>query len=129
MTDWITLQDVADMISVKKGTLCMWRLRDRFPFRTRGKGRGLLVSKNSVERWQAAGGKANVRRGRPGRKKKTSYAARSAVRTGPASTGKMIKLSTSSSLPDIQDFVAALKSGKNVNVLPEKKGFVLTLRK
>jgi len=43
----------------------MWRLRDRFPFTSKGKGRGLLVAKDSVEKWVAAGGKAGVKPGRP----------------------------------------------------------------
>ena len=65
MTDWITLQDAAEIVGVRKGTLAMWRLRNRFPFRTRGKGRGLRVSKNSVESWMASGGKAGIKPGRP----------------------------------------------------------------
>ena len=42
MADWITLQETADKIGVRKGTLCMWRTRNRFPFQTKGEGRNLV---------------------------------------------------------------------------------------
>jgi|GEM_PF-2230695 len=139
MTEWITLQEAADMIGVRKGTLCMWRLRDRFPFRSKGKGRGLLVSRNSVESWLAAGGKAGVKAGRPSKAAKAAKAAVAAAvptkvkaRRGrkPAKsspTGKKLTLHTELGLEDIQRFITSIKEGKGVKVCPEKKGYVMTL--
>ena len=125
MTEWITLQEAADLIGVRKGTLCMWRLRDRFPFRSKGKGRGLVVSKNSVQGWIDKGGKAGVRRGRPGGK--VSRAAKRVSAAPRRKSAPKLSFRTDAGLEDIQSFVASLKSGRSVRVTPEKKGFVLTL--
>ena len=143
MTEWITLQEAADLIGVRKGTLCMWRLRNRFPFRSKGKGRGLVVSKNSVQGWIGGQGwgicsvgdsilvtsdgssflcfrdpRAEYDRHRRAQKKAAAPRRKSAPR---------LSLRTDAGLEDIQSFVAALKSGRSVRVTPEKKGYVLTL--
>jgi hypothetical protein len=38
MAEWITLQETADKVGVRKGTLAMWRNRNQFPFKTQGEG-------------------------------------------------------------------------------------------
>ena len=126
MTDWITLQDAAEIIGVRKGTLAMWRLRNRFPFRTKGKGRGLRVSRNSVQSWVASGGKAGVRPGRPAKSKAGRKPGRPPKAAAAGRAGKL-KLRTTAGLEDIQQFVAAIKGGGNVRVVPDGKGYVLSL--
>jgi len=54
MTNWITLQETADKVGIRKGTLCMWRNRGKFPFKTKGKGRSLLVDEESVGKYISA---------------------------------------------------------------------------
>ena len=172
MAEWITLQQAADIIGVRKGTLCMWRLRDRFPFESKGKGRGLLVNEDSVKSWVAAGGKAGVRPGRPAKKKAGRKPGRPAGRKpgrpagrkpgrppgrkpgrpagrkpgrppgrkpgrpagrkpgrSPKAVGATLTLRTESGLNEIQQFVAAVKGGSNIQVIPDKGGYVLTLEK
>ena len=51
MAKWITLQETAEKVGIRKGTLCMWRNRNKFPFKSKGKGRSLLVDTASVETW------------------------------------------------------------------------------
>lgn len=51
MAEWITLQETADKVGIRKGTLCMWRNRNKFPFKTKGKGRSLQVNVESIEKW------------------------------------------------------------------------------
>jgi len=138
MADWITLQDAADIVGVRKGTLCMWRLRNKFPFKSKGKGRGLMVNKGSVEKGGADGGRAAIKPGRPpkkGRKKVGRPAG--TVKVKKASPGRPPKARPSSglsfrteaSLGEIQEFVAAVQGGQSVQVLPDKSGYVLTLNK
>lgn len=137
MADWITLQDAADIIGVRKGTLCMWRLRDKFPFSTEGKGRGLLVSKDSVEKWVADGGRAGIKPGRPpkagrpkvGRPAGVKTVKRSPSRPPKAKVSSGLSFRTEANLIEIQEFVAALKGGQTVQVIPDKSGYILTLNK
>ncbi len=51
MADWITLQETAERIGVRKGTLCMWRNRNKFPFKTKGTGKTLEVEITSIDAW------------------------------------------------------------------------------
>jgi hypothetical protein len=171
MTEWITLQQAADIIGVRKGTLCMWRLRDRFPFESKGKGRGLLVDEDSVKGWVAAGGKAGVRPGRPAKKKAGRPAKKKVGRPAKKKVGRpakkkagrppkvasgrkpgrppgrrpgrppkavaatrqtssaVVTLRTEAGLNEIQQFVAAVKEGRNIQVSPSKGGYVMTLEK
>ena len=51
MTKWLTLQETAEKCGVRKGTLCMWRTRNKFPFKTKGTGRSLRIEPASVDAW------------------------------------------------------------------------------
>ena len=138
MSQWITLQEAADLVGVRKGTLCMWRLRNRFPFRSKGKGRGLVISRNSVESWLKAGGKAGVKPGRPakkagrppkaGRRGKVGRPPKAAARRVGRPRSSTFSFMTEASLEEIQTFVASIKAGKTVQVIPEKKGYKLVLK-
>lgn len=145
MADWITLQDAAEIIGVRKGTLCMWRLRNKFPFKSKGKGRGLMINKGSVKKWVAEGGRAGIKPGRPPktttpktpRKVGRPAGIKTARKASPGRPPKALKATTPGTLSfrteanliQIQDFVAAVKGGQTVQVLPDKSGYILTLNK
>lgn len=134
MANWISLQETADKTGVRKGTLCMWRNRRRFPFKTRGNGRGLQVDEASVDAWmaerkehppktrgrraKAAVGKARGRGRRPGRPRKLASApgrGRSCV----------FHVKGRLDLEMIQRFLVQVKSGRPVQVAPVEGGFVI----
>lgn len=145
------------MVGVRKGTLCMWRLRKKFPFRSKGKGRGLLVSKEAVQKWLDSGQKAGVRRGRPGRpakkkagrppgRPKKAAAVRGPGRPKKVKTGRRpgrppgrpskapaapktvgLTIKVQAELGQIQEFVSRIKAGKELQVFPDKDGFVITV--
>jgi len=146
----------------------MWRLRKKFPFKSKGKGRGLLVSKESVQKWLDSGQKAGVRRGRPGRppkkkvgrpvgrpKKKVGRpVGRPKKKVGrpvgrpkkKAATGRRpgrppgrppkkaaaapkggLTIRVQAGLGEIQQFVSSIKAGQEVQVVPDKNGFIVTV--
>ena len=127
----------------------MWRLRNKFPFTSKGKGRGLMVNKGSVEKWVADGGRAGIKPGRPPKKDPTKVGQPkvgrpklgrpAGVKTAKRSPGRppkvKVKVSTGLSfrteanLTEIQEFVAAVQGGQTVQVLPDKSGYILTLNK
>ncbi|MBU0753812.1 MAG: helix-turn-helix domain-containing protein [Planctomycetes bacterium] len=146
MADWITLQKTADMIGVRKGTLAMWRTRNRFPFETQGEGRNLMVSVDSVSKWleerkdkkplgrkkarKKAGKKAvtavaiKPRPGRPSGSAATR-AKRSAPKKVARSTGCEIVVQGGLDLETIQNFVTQLQGGADLQISPAKDGYIL----
>ncbi len=134
MVNWITLEQAAEKVGVRKGTLCMWRNRKKFPFKTSGKGRSLLVNETSVDDWIEANkdnmpkGRSKARKplgkkgpGRPPKKAKSKATAR------PSSRGACeIVVKGDLDLGAIQGFVADIKAGCKLQVAKDKGGYILT---
>ena len=152
MDEWITLQETAERLGVRKGTLAMWRNRDKFPFETKGEGRNLRVSMASVETWlqehgkelrkrvrnaarkgkkkSAGAGKKARRRGRPPgskNKKKAKTGAPRGRRPGrPARASAGLLIHGSVDLTTVQRFVSEIRQGYDVQALPTGDGILLT---
>jgi hypothetical protein len=173
MAKWITLSDTAEKVGIRKGTLCMWRNRKKFPFKTKGKGRNLLIDASSVDAWMVDH-KDDVRKGRnkprkplkktrkktakkvtrkvgkkvrkkpgpkPGRKKPGPKpgrrpGARRGRKPGPkpgrrpgpkaAKSSSAIMVEGQLDLGLIQEFIAQIKAGYDVQISPSRKGYLLT---
>jgi len=119
MDNWITLQETANRIGVRKGTLAMWRTRDRFPFETKGTHRNLMVSEASVENYLKTHPKGTTR---PGRKKGFAFKGLKAPR------GKECTLTVQGELDlaTVHRFVNDIQSGANVQISPAREGFTIT---
>jgi len=152
MDEWITLQETAERLGVRKGTLAMWRNRDKFPFETRGEGRNLRVNAASVEAWlkehgkelrkrvrkaarkgtkkaAAATAKKAKRRGRPPgskNKKKAKAGARRGRKPGRPARAAGLLIQGPVDLGTVQRFVAEVRQGCDVQALPTEGGILLT---
>lgn len=139
MVEWITLQQTADKIGVRKGTLAMWRSRNRFHFKTKGSGRKLLVNAESVDAWLAERKNKPVMKKKKARKtrvgmskvaKKGRPRGRPAKKSGaaagrPAKKGCEIVVQGGLDLETIQRFVTQLKAGADLQIAPAKDGYIL----
>lgn len=139
MVEWITLQQTADKIGVRKGTLAMWRSRNRFPFKTKGNARKLVVNADSVDTWLAerknkpVKKKKKVRKARTGMRKVAKRGrpkGRPAKKTGaaagrPGKKGCEIVVQGGLDLETIQNFVTQLKGGADLQISPAKDGYIL----
>jgi predicted DNA-binding transcriptional regulator AlpA len=122
MAEWITLQETADRIGVRKGTLCMWRTRDKFPFKTKGKGRSLMINASAVDAWMRTH-KDDVTPGKGKKRGPKPKAMRSMIQR--SGKGTEIQVMGDFSLLTVHQFVNEIKSGADVQVAPSGDGFVI----
>lgn len=156
MVDWLTLQETAEKVGIRKGTLLMWRNRNQFPFKTEGKGRNLKVDSTSVVEWlkthkddvvkganrprkplakpavavgkKAAGAPGKKRGPKPGKKLGRKPGKKPGVKAAvrPASRSTAIVVQGDMDLATLQKFVAEIKGGCSIQALPMAGGTRLT---
>lgn len=134
MADWITLQDAADKVGVKKGTLAMWRNRNKFPFKTQGTGKNLMVSSESVETWVSKNqDKIKPRKSsgrKPGPKKGAKRGRKPGTTTLASKVGiPEIEVAGTLNLETVQNFVTDIQGGATVQIVPTRDGFKLSTLK
>ncbi|MFH2002629.1 MAG: helix-turn-helix domain-containing protein [Planctomycetota bacterium] len=138
MADWITLQEAAKKVGVKKGTLSMWRNRNKFPFETQGTGKNLQIASDSVDKWlsenpgkvktgKKRGPKPGSKAGGAKRGRKPATALKAAKSL--AGIAPEIAVNGALNLETVQNFVTDIQNGATVQIVPTKDGFVLSTLK